>query len=87
MRPSSVTASTARQNTAPLTAFRRYTCASGRAMSVEKSKVKIPFEACQGLTVQDVQVHKCEGMSGCKEAAFKRNAAKLENERCVAPKV
>lgn len=34
-----------------------------------------------------VQAHKCDGMKGCKEAAFNRNAAKLENERCIAPKV
>ena len=33
------------------------------------------------------QAHKCDGMKGCKEAAFNRNAAKLENERCIAPKV
>jgi hypothetical protein len=33
------------------------------------------------------QAHLCDGMKGCKEAAFNRNAATLSGTSCVAAKV
>ena len=49
---------------------------------------KFLFEYCPDLGgVPGSQAHLCEGMKACNQAAFNRNAAKLENERCIAPKV
>ncbi|EKX37108.1 ubiquitin [Guillardia theta CCMP2712] len=33
------------------------------------------------------ETHCCAAMDTCKAAAFEKNAAKLENEKCVAPKL
>ena len=33
------------------------------------------------------ETHSCAAISACRSQAFERNAARLESERCVAPKV